>query len=693
MEVLVPAFRAATSVRGAFGWFTAQWIANVGPGLAEFLAGDERNTLTFTIAPFLFPREQGAVKTASRMGRDEASRRIAEILLAAREDKADWVRYASDCLTWLLAADRLRLRVAVPHPESNYHPKIWLFSDGADEVVARGSGNATGLGVAGGIEHMDVDVSWESENLTRLDQLKVMLQEFESGRSKGLLETCPLPEAIRRNLIRAAPAKPPTPPSLPFSPESMDHSRTPPEGVKAPPPKLRIPDSLNWTSGSYGYQKRAVVAWEETFAKDKGCRGILSMATGTGKTKTALICAARLQDKAPSNRLFLVVSCPSKPLIKQWVEELQEFGIRAYAPSIDRGNTTTILSRLVSHAQQEGVTAVVLSNRSFTDQAIQNTLRLASVKKGGASFLISDEVHSIGTERFLNAPPDFFEYRLGLSATPVRQYDDEGTDGLFGYYGECCFEIGIGDAIGISLVPYDYHIHVVSLSDGELQEIEQLNTQIARAFARSEDARDDHLQRLLIQRRRILETAEEKLSAFARLIGRLSRQSVTGSITFTSAKNPYQFDEACRIVGEAGFTWAGVTTKTTPTHRELTSALSTFQTGAVEMLIAKKVLDEGVDLPSVRAAFFLASSAVEREWIQRRGRILRKGPGKDSAVLHDFFALPPIDAIGSGTGSLRRLVRRQLLRAQHMARHAKNYSNADGPREVLERLETTYLKD
>ena len=201
-NILIPGFRAATTIRGAFGWFTAGWIQQLAPGLAVYLTRDDTEPMEFTVAPALFPAERRAVERGAQMTEEEAAQLVADVFVEGRVDAGPLARHALDCLSWMIAADSLQLRIAVPTPESNYHPKLWLFDDGENQVLARGSGNATGKGVAAGVEHLDVDVSWQSDS--RVPAGITMLDNWSTGQSPGIARVFDLPEAVARDIIQTA---------------------------------------------------------------------------------------------------------------------------------------------------------------------------------------------------------------------------------------------------------------------------------------------------------------------------------------------------------------------------------------------------------------------------------------------------------------------------------------------------------
>ncbi len=706
-NVLIPGFRSATSVRGAFGWFTAGWIERLAPGLAEYLGRSDTAPIRFTVAPVFFPQERHAVEQGSVMTAEEAAQRVTDVFVEGRVDATALGRHALDCLAWMVAADRLRLRIAVPKPESNYHPKIWLFDDSTDQVLVRGSANATGRGLTGGVEHMDVDVSWNEPGRSRVATGIGILDDWEQGISLGIEQTVDLPDALRYDIIRTAPAAAPTTDHyLQAASESSAQSwaiegRDPLERlrdrfvhhpVSQDRPRLTIPGWLEWQSGDYSHQAEAVDAWESEPDPE---RGTVSMATGAGKTLTALICATRVQDRLGDTPLLIVVSVPSAPLITQWVGEVKGFGINAVAPT-QASDKNAAISRLLQLLSGGGTHIAVVTNSLLCDSAFQNTVasHVHNASRPLATMLIGDEAHTLGAASFIANKPEFFERRLALSATPERQYDPDGTEEIFEFFGPPVYEFGLERAIGFCLVPYDYYVHATTLDGDELSEFKELTDRIRRlAFRLRDDDDDRDLTSLLIRRRRIVETAESKIPLLSSVLSHREPRSLKQALVYASAKNPEQFDNIAQTLTDFDVRWAPVTQETTANTKHLDKTLATFSDGGFQVLLAKKVLDEGVDIPSIREAFLVASSTVEREWVQRRGRVLRRHPGKPWAVLHDFIALPPADLFrqaGRPDDDLKKIVRSELSRAYSFAAHARNATGADGVLAHLGRIEKSY---
>ncbi len=694
--MLIPGFRSATSVRGAFGWFTAGWISRLAPGLAEYLNRQDTIPIDFTVAPALFSQERTAIEQGYQMSADEAAQRVVDVFMNGRVQATALARHALDCLAWMIATERLRLRIAIPKIGSNYHPKIWLFNDGTHQVLARGSGNATGRGVAGGVEHLDVDVTWIDYSRARVREGVAILEDWARGRSSGIERIVELPEALEQDIIRSAPESAPSQADYEGAmiedtnpPWAMDPSEKLRLRFLVPhssnQPRLMIPNDLRWRDGPYAHQGHAVDAWESEPGSE---HGTISMATGAGKTVTALICATRVQNRMADKPLLVVISAPSIPLIIQWSEEVKRFGIDAIIPSLE-SNTELALTNLFRGLSAGGTQVIIVTNNLLCSSAFQSTI--ARKIKGAATLFIADEAHTLGAEGFLAHKPEFFERRMALSATPERQYDYDGTEAIFAFFGHPVYEFDLGQAIDFCLSPYDYYVHATTLDGDELDEFDDLTRRIGAAIGQRTDENDDILTSLVMARRKIIETTHSKLSLLRTVLERRKPRSLTQALIYASAKNPKQFEDIAEMLTDLDIRWAPVTQDTTANRSLLAQTFATFKKGGYQVLLAKKVLDEGIDVPSIREAFIVASSTVQREWIQRRGRVLRKHPDKQWAIMHDFLALPPAQVLHSEeTTNMKKIIRTELYRAYSFAAHARNSTDDDGVLADLQRIKSAY---
>ena len=676
-EVLIPAFQEARSVRGVFGWFSSSWISRLAPGLAMYLQDPKTRTIEMTISPTLYEPERLVMEQAVNLSDAETTQRVLEVFTHGRSDIEALSRHALDCLGWMLATRQLRLRIAVPEPNSNFHPKMWGFGDDRDYVIANGSGNATGRGIVGGVEQMTVTVSWDDHDAEVFEQAKSALDDWIYGRSIGISGVFDLPEAVEARIIETAPDTAPTEsdyfdaveadgsPSWAADPREALRRRFA-RTVAAPLPGLQVPSWLHWRDGDYRHQGEAVDAWESA---DPPERGILEMATGAGKTLAALVCATRVQQRVPDRPLLVVVSAPSRTLVAQWRSEIAKFGVRAVAPALE-SSTDSAMSRAIRQLRRGGTVAIVVTNVMLCDQRFQSTVEDA---RGNASLLlIADEAHGLGADGFVNAKPEFFEKRLALTATPIRQYDPDGTEQVFEFFGEPVYRFGLDRAIGFCLTPYEYYVHAATLDAGELDEYLDLTRRIGAAMGQEDEERRDAL---LIRRRRIVETADAKYSLLKAVLEFRGPRELSHALVYASAKNPEQYDRIATLLSELGIRWAGITQSTS--SADIRTAFEAFADGRFQVLLAKKLLDEGVDIPSTREAFIVASSSVEREWIQRRGRVLRRHHDKPFAIVHDFLAVPPARLAHSAT-SARSIVDGELNRAYAFAQYANNPTGPTG---------------
>ena len=313
---------------------------------------------------------------------------------------------------------------------------------------------------------------------------------------------------------------------------------------------------------------------------------------------------------------------------------------------------------------------------------------------GTDTLLIADECHNLGIPASTGRLPTAFSYRLGLSATPVRQYDEEGTESLFDYLGPVCFSFTLKEAIGTCLTEYDYHVHFMELTHDEMSEWRELTDMIAaQAWKLEAGVRDPSMDRLLRQRRLVLETAHHKLDVLASLLDANATRELRHTLIYATDKDPQQLKKINGLLESRGMLFHQVTQEETTSRQQTQRILAAFQDGETQVLTAKRVLDEGVNIPQIKHAYILASTTVRRQWIQRRGRLLRKcaSIGKTHAEIHDFVVLPPgtsLSTIQSVDSDERRIVRSELERVWEFAHLSRNGPRTGGPYEAVRRFQS-----
>ena len=676
-EVLVPAFATASAVDAMVGFFSSQVLRSLAPGLATFINCTD-GKIRLVVCPMLQKEDRKAIEKAVGSADLIAEEYIEPLVLT--QDLIE--QHTLSCLSWLIRTGRIEIKIALMK-EALFHPKVWLFRGLEDEVLsAHGSSNMTLAGLEKNIEQIAVSTSWSSpDHRYTTEKLHHQFLKFWDNTDDNCIVVS-LPQAVKQRILKSFDsANPPT----------EGHLRTLYERAAASviesveihsiqPDKFMIPPQLQYQTGPFAHQGEAVATWCEA-----GYSGVLEMATGSGKTITAMICAYKLYEVC--SPLLVVVAAPYVPLIEQWCDEIKEFGIKPVnitQASGPRGRATE-LSKL-RRRMRSGITdvaVVVVSHSTLSDQGFQSELE----NFGCASLLIADEAHNLGSEGFINNPPELFRYRLGLSATPVRQYDEAGTEALFAFLGPVVYRYTLEDAIGSCLVEYDYYVHPVTLTREEMDRWYEITTRIKQnAWRRQNGEPDDYLNKLFRDRRVILETAENKLVALSECLAQEGHRSLRHTLIYASDKAPEQLKAVNEMLNENGVRFHQLTYEETAHREETRRILELFKAGALHCLTAKRVLDEGVNIPQIQKAYILASTTVERQWVQRRGRLLRKCSeiGKTHSVVHDFVALPP--DLADVDPDARSLVRSELVRIQEFARLARNAGKSDGPLPVIDEL-------
>ena len=699
-QVLIPALGVADEVRVGAGFFSSRCLAQVAAGLASFVNNSE-SPLDLMVSPDLTAEDRQAIRRGVQDPGGVIDDALSRLFEKAHVSGSAIQRYTVYTLAYLVACRRLRIRVVLME-RGTYHKKIWLVRAGKEWLAVHGSGNATERGLLINGEQMSIDRAWLDGKRAQ-ERIQIFLRQWDRQWQNRHPSSLTVEVSHALEILRgynaaepptvgdfwqawrrdhAAGLEPELPPAMRYAP--VDH-------------RLVIPSRLQWRGGRYAHQGKAVDALLEHGS------GIVAIATGGGKTMTALITAAKLQESVHKH-LCVVVVVPSRPLVRQWTDAIGSFGI---SPVILTGSRSVRhraleLERvaLAFATHQPRTEVLVMTNALFVKVDTLERRWLTKLAESVEVVVVADEVHNLGTPSFITNPPEFFTRRIGLSATPIRQYDPDGTHRLFGYFGgPPVFEFSLRDAIDSGcLVPYAYHLHVVELRVDEMDHYNYLTQELVRAGFRIDDdgvtvSLTPRVERLLRERRGLVEQADAKLPALEAQLRRIGTDTVTRTLIYTSAK-PTVLDKEKQITAVNGLLHRlniiahQYTSHETGTSRGR-SIFDRFGAGDYQVLTAMKVLDEGLDIPQTDTAFLLASSTVQREWVQRRGRILRQAPNKQMAHLHDFLVVPP-DINTSGGQSL---LRSELRRAVEFADLAENEFDPDGPNAVIQDLEGMVWKD
>jgi superfamily II DNA or RNA helicase len=437
------------------------------------------------------------------------------------------------------------------------------------------------------------------------------------------------------------------------------------------------------------YQKNAKNSW-----LNHGKRGIFEMATGTGKTFTAIGCLKEVQRETPE--LFVVITCPTQNLVSQWERELRKWDFDAITTLKGKSDWRPLITKLINNYNygirtDSSTTIIVTTYATFSKKEFIETIQ----KNTKPLMLIADEVHTAGSPTIQDALLPDYKFRLGLSATPQRYFDEEGTGFLFEYFkptidcnncheNSTIFQMNIKDAIENKiLVPYYYYPHYVNLTEDELEEYQIITRKLQPELNKKPQEQNKELLTILLNKRaNILKNAEKKIDEFKEIIK--DNQKLKYSLVYCAPSKTSNINSQMNLVQEIlnEVPIPNSIIKSDLTNlKEREQILDQVQSGTLNCAIAINILDEGVDIPPLQTAIILASTGNPKQFVQRRGRILRRwngtypdGTGKDHAVIHDVFVIPylnqPIE--WDLAESERNIVKKELQRHKEMSEISLN---------------------
>lgn len=562
-------------------------------------------------------------------------------------------------LAYMVANGIIDVKIAVPTNDASpnarrlFHDKVGLFTDAlGDSVGFRGSMNETfkGLSSDGNMESIDVFPSWlDSRDRDRVCDAATFFEKLWNYKVDGI-KVYKFPDASREILRSKSDG-------LRWR-EVLDEVKVILGGAE----KWKPNHSVNGKKPR-PHQVNALEAWIKN-----GRRGIFEHATGSGKTFTAM-CA--INDALVRGDVVLIL-VPSRDLLTQWYRELSatltDYSI-SYLRCGDGFSEWKKGNSLQAWTSKSAEKRIVLTTM---DTACSSDF-LSKVTQGAHLFIVADEVHRLGSPKRRNCFSLNTGARLGLSATPRRYGDEEGTRAIFEYFGGLIPPpFMLKDAINSGvLTKYFYTPIPIKLTQGEQEEWDAKTEEITRFIARlggNEENRINfnahpRLKQLILDRARIVKNASGKVDL---AIGVLLKDFEAGQKWIVYCDNINQLKAVLFKARDAGFD-AYEYYADMPGSREETLRYFSLNGG---VLVSIKCLDEGVDIPSTTHALILASSQNPREFIQRRGRILRNSPGKVYARLYDAIAVPNVEE-GEDVKSLS-IIAGELSRAIQFGEGAVN---------------------
>lgn len=677
-----PVLKQAVIYKRAVGFFSSSALLSLTAGICGLI--ENNGTIQIIASPRLSAEDIDAINDGIRR-RDEV---IKEALLRElREPKGKFEEARLNLLSNLIAAGRLDIKIAFLEDDNTigmFHEKLGLMYDYDGNIIAfSGSMNESANAFTTNYEAIDVFASWTQDAdrvYIKQSAFNAMWEDYEPS-----IKVMNFPD-VSKEIMRRYRVNDRIDTSLDVEEFGYDIALVDDCAVLSGP---MIPAHVHMRP----YQIDAIEAWTK-----QNYVGIFDMATGTGKTYTALAAIAQLYADMNQN-LAVIIICPYQHLVEQWKEDILAFGMKpivCYSASSQKNWRERLKTAVTSFnlGVQEHF-CMVSTNATFSISYVQDLM----LKLKGNVVLVVDEAHNFGAENLSKTLLPHIPYRLALSATIDRHGDPEGTQTLYNYFGNKCIEYTLKDAIDNDmLTPYYYHPVPVSLSEEELGFYLELTAKIRKNVHADKDGRvklSEYAKMLLIKRARIVAGAVEKIGTLKDLMQDYKDDNqilvycgatTMHDVDYQEGKPPIdearQVDIVAGMLGnDLGMRVTKFTSEENADERERIKA--NFAEGThLQVLVAIRCLDEGVNIPSIKTAFIMASSTNPKEYVQRRGRVLRKFTGKRHAEIFDFITLPiSLDQVteydSDVIDSVKSLAKREIVRIKDFAAIAENPFDSD----------------
>ena len=665
----IPTLSNSILYQRAVGFFSSSALSSIAPGINCLI--ENGGKVEIIASPKLSKEDIEEIKKGYQI------REIIEnSILREMENVPDDIDLKNlSYLASLVADNKLDIKIASLSRNngiSMYHEKFGIITDEKGNSVAfSGSMNESENAFLGNYESFDVFCSWTSD-YDRVCDKKMAFDAIWNDYEPGI-QTIPFPEAAKERLLQY------------YTRINADERIETENTNNDSRDEIRLPEDFEIRD----YQKTAISNW-----KNNNYVGIYDMATGTGKTLTALASAEQLY-RDNRKRLAVVIVCPYQHLVEQWVLDIKRFGIEpiiGYSTSPQKEWKSRLEESIfLFNLNSINSFCFVTTNSMFCSKKIHEYM--CQLKKD--TLIIIDEAHNMGATNYQKYLPENIPYRLALSATISRHNDIEGTACLVSYFKKKCIIYTLQDAIrNKMLTPYYYYPVIVYLKENELDQYIEITQKISQSI-KEEDGKiiiSEYAKRLLIQRSQKIAGADEKIPKLIELMKEKKNDNhilvycgATNVINDSQDSNEIecqdirQIDSVVQKLGnELNMKVARFTSKESAMERS--EIIKKFSDGyMLQALVAIKCLDEGVNIPSIKTAFILASSTNPKEYIQRRGRVLRLAKGKKYANIYDFITLPfDVKEINGYQENLiqstKGLVKREIIRMLDFSEIAENPS-------------------
>lgn len=675
------------------GYFSSAAINVLSIGFASFLYNG--GILRMAINNVLSQEDKDAIKAGREGVPINTSIDITDIK-NLKNSLDDYGQHFFECLAWLIANDKIQIKIIKPkYGKGIAHYKSGAFYDGSDTVGFKASCNFTAFGLLENLEELDAFLSWENSRSSKMiNRQNKDFEDIFSGTSNVVeyLEIGDILVAIKNEFGERSINE------LLINEKELVEKKTnllENKGIKKTFRKaitkieeIILTPRFPFAAGPRSYQMDAYSNWVKN-----NYQGIFAMATGTGKTITSLNCLLQEIQSNKSKIYHAIIIVPTITLVNQWSDEAKRFNFQEIIKVSSKYQWENELATTLSIAKKIPTSFIIITTyASFVKERFNKYIN----ELPADTLFIADEAHNIGSPSVLKRLQNItLQKRIGLSATPKRIYDIEGSASMENFFNDkepYTYSFSMERAIeeGI-LCKYYYHPHIVSLTSDELKDYMEITKKLSKFFNRNSGSFDvtDIVQMLLLKRKRIIHKAVNKLAITRQILE--ERFIKEGNLRYTFVYVPEGItpdleedenadEETIKIINqytrEIGRIDDSVKVNQfisgMPDRNEV---LDQFKEGKIHVIASMKCLDEGVDIPRAEHAIFCSSTGNPRQFIQRRGRILRTHPQKDIAIIHDLIVVPDLLSSDSNSDTFRAersLVEKELERVMYFASLAIN---------------------
>lgn len=684
LEFYEEAFPIAKNIDLLLGYFSSNAIRVLSKSFAEFIYGG--GSMRLVTNHIYSVEDYNNLLLNSTLENEDKIIDIFNDISLLEENLSSTGQHFFDCLKYLLSKNRLELIPVKFNGFDLAHCKKMILFDGEEYITTEGSINFTLSALIKNSESFQVETPWNGEvSKKRIKSEKDNFDKIfnQSHPSYEYLNKEHI-EVVINSVGRDKDISDLLDDSLILGNEGYSQKVKAIIQKKKERFKIRLEEITNtpkfpFPQGPRAYQKEAYEAWVKN-----DYTGVFAMATGTGKTVTSLNCLLNIFNKEQSYRAIILV--PSIALLNQWEIEVNSFNFRKILKVGGGNNWEKDFANYCSNYSwglKENL-VIISTYGSFVLERFQK-----SFKKVQKDFLlIADEAHNMGANNIKSKLSNLEVLRkIGLSATPKRIYDPEGTlaiDKFFNDEPPYTYSFGMEKALEHGfLTGYKYHPLIVELTEEEFEEYSIISKQLLKFFDfENGKFKDDPIvEILLLKRKSIIHKAHNKISLFSSIIGEL-KKTEKNKYVFAYIPEGYSTNDdgdSVKILNEylkrVNKDYPNVKMNSyTSEDQDLSGILRGFEEGKIEILFAMKMLDEGVDVPRAEIGIFASSTGNPRQFIQRRGRLLRKHKDKAYSTIYDMVVVPKLD---SNTNELfnieRNLVQNELTRVAYFASLSMNF--------------------